>query len=83
MPSPGGVSGLADDLSHLNLPAEVAVGSVVQCSIASRTFKGEVMAFDTNVKAIILSESYFLLFTTVSPFPTSVQIGTVHLYALL
>ena len=52
----GGVSGLADDLSHLNLPNEVSVGSVVQCSVANRTYKGEVMAFDPVVKAIVLSK---------------------------
>lgn len=53
----GVVSGLADDLSHLNLPNEVSVGSVVQCSVANRTYKGEVMAFDPVVKAIVLKSS--------------------------
>lgn len=43
-----------DDLSHL--PSDVSVGSVVQCSIGNRSFKGEVMAFDQAVKAIIISK---------------------------
>lgn len=56
--SPSAVAGLSEDLAHLNLPAEVTVGSTVQCTLASsnRIFKGEVVAFDPTVKAIILSK---------------------------
>ena len=61
----GGVSGLADDLSHLNLPNEVSVGSMVQCSVANRSYKGEVMAFDPVVKAIVLSKFRSLFSCTI------------------
>lgn len=55
--SPSAVAGLSEDLAHLNIPSgEVTVGSVVQCTLAqsNRVYKGEVMAFDSIIKAIIL-----------------------------
>jgi hypothetical protein len=56
--SPSTVAGLTEDLGHLNLPNEVTVGSTVQCTMlrSNRIYKGEVLAFDPNVKAIILSK---------------------------
>ena len=58
--SPSAVANLSEDLAHLNLPGDVAVGSTVQGTLAqsNRIFKGEVMAFDPNVKAIIISKFF-------------------------
>ena len=67
--SPSAVAGLSEDLAHLNLPAEVTVGSTVQCTLTlaqtTRIFKGEVVAFDPTVKAIILSK--FAWFSSLRP----------------